>query len=115
AHSKRLDLPALARRADLPFAAVGRPELVRKDWIKPGATVMDVGINPITREGKAQIVGDVPFEEVSGLAGAITPVPGGVGPMTIACLLVNTLGAACTQAGVAPPSVGNAATKLNHA
>jgi methylenetetrahydrofolate dehydrogenase (NADP+) / methenyltetrahydrofolate cyclohydrolase len=94
AHSKSSDLPALARRADLVFAAVGRPEFVRKDWVKPGATVIDVGINRIIREGKPQIVGDVAFEEACGVAGAITPVPGGVGPMTIACLLVNTLRAA---------------------
>jgi methylenetetrahydrofolate dehydrogenase (NADP+)/methenyltetrahydrofolate cyclohydrolase len=95
AHSKSSDLPALARRADLLFAAVGRPELVRKDWIKPGATVIDVGINRITRDGEARTVGDVAFEEASAIAGAITPVPGGVGPMTIACLLINTVRAAC--------------------
>jgi methylenetetrahydrofolate dehydrogenase (NADP+) / methenyltetrahydrofolate cyclohydrolase len=95
AHSKSSDLPALARRADLLFAAAGRPELVRKDWLKPGATVIDVGINRIIREGRPKIVGDVAFEEASDVAGAITPVPGGVGPMTIACLLVNTLRAAC--------------------
>jgi methylenetetrahydrofolate dehydrogenase (NADP+) / methenyltetrahydrofolate cyclohydrolase len=103
AHSKSADLPALARRADLLFAAVGRPELVRKDWIKRGAVVIDVGINRIMREGKAQIVGDVAFEEVSGVAGAITPVPGGVGPMTIACLLVNTLRAACAIPALPSP------------
>jgi methylenetetrahydrofolate dehydrogenase (NADP+) / methenyltetrahydrofolate cyclohydrolase len=95
AHSKSSHLPALARRADLLFAAVGRPELIRKDWIKPGATVIDVGINRISRDGKPQIVGDVAFEEASSVAGAITPVPGGVGPMTIAYLLVNTLRATC--------------------
>jgi methylenetetrahydrofolate dehydrogenase (NADP+) / methenyltetrahydrofolate cyclohydrolase len=103
AHSKSSDLPTLARRADLLFAAVGRPELVRKDWIKPGATVIDVGINRIIREGKPQIVGDVAFEEVSRVAGAITPVPGGVGPMTIACLLVNTLKAACAISALPSP------------
>jgi methylenetetrahydrofolate dehydrogenase (NADP+) / methenyltetrahydrofolate cyclohydrolase len=95
AHSKSPDLPALARRADILFAAVGRPELVRKDWIKPGATVIDVGINRIMRDGKPRIIGDVAFEEASSVAGAITPAPGGVGPMTIACLLVNTVRAAC--------------------
>jgi methylenetetrahydrofolate dehydrogenase (NADP+) / methenyltetrahydrofolate cyclohydrolase len=103
AHSKSSDLPALARRADLLFAAVGRPELVRKDWIKPGAIVIDVGINRIMQEGKPRIVGDVAFEEVSSVAGAITPVPGGVGPMTIACLLVNTLRAACAHSGLSSP------------
>jgi methylenetetrahydrofolate dehydrogenase (NADP+) / methenyltetrahydrofolate cyclohydrolase len=103
AHSKSNDLPALARRADLLFAAVGRPELVRKDWIKPGATVIDVGINRITRDGKPQIVGDVAFEEASGVAGAITPVPGGVGPMTIACLLINTVRAACALSTLPSP------------
>ena len=103
AHSKSSDLPALARRADLVFAAVGRPELVRKDWIKPGATVIDVGINRIMREGKPRIVGDVAFEEVSSVAGAITPVPGGVGPMTIACLLVNTVRAACALSALPSP------------
>jgi methylenetetrahydrofolate dehydrogenase (NADP+) / methenyltetrahydrofolate cyclohydrolase len=103
AHSKSSDLPALARCADLLFAAVGRPELVRKDWIKPGAIVIDVGINRIMREGKPRIVGDVAFEEASSVAGAITPVPGGVGPMTIACLLVNTVRAACAHSGLPPP------------
>jgi methylenetetrahydrofolate dehydrogenase (NADP+) / methenyltetrahydrofolate cyclohydrolase len=103
AHSKSPDLPALARRADLLFAAVGRPELVRKHWIKTGATVIDVGINRIIRKGKPEIVGDVAFEEASGVAGAITPVPGGVGPMTIACLLVNTLKAACAFSALASP------------
>jgi methylenetetrahydrofolate dehydrogenase (NADP+) / methenyltetrahydrofolate cyclohydrolase len=105
AHSKSSDLPALARRADLLFAAVGRPELVRKDWIKPGATVIDVGINRITRDGKPQIVGDVVFEEVSSVAGAITPVPGGVGPMTIACLLANTVRATCGLSALLPPGL----------
>jgi methylenetetrahydrofolate dehydrogenase (NADP+) / methenyltetrahydrofolate cyclohydrolase len=105
AHSKSSDLPALARRADLLFAAVGRPELVRKDWIKPGATVIDVGINRVMREGKPQIVGDVAFEEVSSVAGAITPVPGGVGPMTIACLLVNTVKAACALSALPSPRI----------
>jgi methylenetetrahydrofolate dehydrogenase (NADP+)/methenyltetrahydrofolate cyclohydrolase len=102
AHSKTRDLPAVCRRADVLVAAVGRPELVRGDWIKPGATVIDVGINRVeSADGKARIVGDVAFEEAAKIAGAITPVPGGVGPMTIACLLLNTLRAACAQRGVA--------------
>jgi len=105
AHSRSSDLPTLARRADLLIAAVGRPEMVRKDWIKPGATVIDVGINRVTREGESQIVGDVAFEEASGVAAAITPVPGGVGPMTIACLLVNTLRAACALSALPPPKL----------
>jgi methylenetetrahydrofolate dehydrogenase (NADP+) / methenyltetrahydrofolate cyclohydrolase len=103
AHSKSSDLPALARRADLLFAAVGRPELVRKEWIKRGATVIDVGINRVTRDGEPHIVGDVAFEEASSVAGAITPVPGGVGPMTIACLLANTVRAACAQSALPFP------------
>jgi methylenetetrahydrofolate dehydrogenase (NADP+) / methenyltetrahydrofolate cyclohydrolase len=94
AHSKTRDLPAVSRRADLLFAAIGRPELVRGDWIKPGATVIDVGINRVMRGDKPRIVGDVAFEEARQVAGAITPVPGGVGPMTIACLLANTVRAA---------------------
>jgi methylenetetrahydrofolate dehydrogenase (NADP+)/methenyltetrahydrofolate cyclohydrolase len=95
AHSKTRDLPAVVRRADLVIAAVGRPEMVRGDWIKPGAVVIDVGINRVPSEGgKSRLVGDVAFAEASLVAGAITPVPGGVGPMTIACLLKNTLVAA---------------------
>jgi methylenetetrahydrofolate dehydrogenase (NADP+)/methenyltetrahydrofolate cyclohydrolase len=95
AHSKTRDLAAVARRADLLVAAVGRPEMVRGDWIKPGAIVIDVGINRVVQpDGKARLVGDVAFEEAKAVAGAITPVPGGVGPMTIACLLQNTLQAA---------------------
>jgi methylenetetrahydrofolate dehydrogenase (NADP+)/methenyltetrahydrofolate cyclohydrolase len=90
AHSKSRDLPALCRAADILIAAVGRPEMIRGDWIKPGATVIDVGINRITEAGSTRLVGDVDFAE-AGHAGAITPVPGGVGPMTIACLLQNTL------------------------
>jgi methylenetetrahydrofolate dehydrogenase (NADP+)/methenyltetrahydrofolate cyclohydrolase len=97
AHSKTRDLPAVARRADILIAAVGRIEMVRGDWVKPGATVIDVGINRVTGpDGKARLVGDVAFEEARAVAGAITPVPGGVGPMTIACLLQNTLQAAET-------------------
>ncbi len=95
AHSKTRDLPAVARRADLLVAAIGRAQTVRGDWIKPGATVIDVGINRIpASDGKSRIVGDVAFAEAREVAGAITPVPGGVGPMTIACLLENTLRAA---------------------
>ncbi len=103
AHSRTRDLPGVVRQADIVVAAVGRPEMVRGDWIKPGATVIDVGINRIERDGKNKLVGDVCFEEAVKVAGAITPVPGGVGPMTIACLLVNTVTAACRQHGVAEP------------
>jgi methylenetetrahydrofolate dehydrogenase (NADP+)/methenyltetrahydrofolate cyclohydrolase len=95
AHSRTRDLPAVARTADVLIAAVGRPEMIKGDWIKPGATVIDVGINRIDAgDGKTQLVGDVAFDEAVRVAGAITPVPGGVGPMTIACLLKNTLTAA---------------------
>jgi len=98
AHSRTRDLPAVCRRADILIGAVGRPEMIRGDWIKPGATVIDVGINRITgADGKGRLVGDVAFAEAQGIAGAITPVPGGVGPMTIACLLANTLTAARRQ------------------
>jgi methylenetetrahydrofolate dehydrogenase (NADP+)/methenyltetrahydrofolate cyclohydrolase len=106
AHSKTRDLPAVCRRADILFAAVGRPEMVRGDWIKPGATVIDVGINRIAgADGKSRIVGDVAFAQAAEVAGAITPVPGGVGPMTIACLLVNTVRAACAIEGLPAPAV----------
>jgi len=106
AHSRSRDLPQLCRRADLVYAAVGRPEMVKRDWIKPGATVIDVGINRIPRDdGKTRLVGDVAYAEVSEVAGAITPVPGGVGQMTVACLLVNTLRAACAIAGLPKPAV----------
>jgi methylenetetrahydrofolate dehydrogenase (NADP+) / methenyltetrahydrofolate cyclohydrolase len=103
AHSRTKDLPQVVRRADIVVAAVGRPEMVKADWIKPGATVIDVGINrvPAAEEGKTRLVGDVDFAEVSEVAGAITPVPGGVGPMTIAVLLRNALVAAHRNAGVA--------------
>jgi methylenetetrahydrofolate dehydrogenase (NADP+)/methenyltetrahydrofolate cyclohydrolase len=95
AHSRTRDLPAVCRRADILITAMGRPETVRGDWIKPGATVIDVGINRVAGEGgKSRLVGDVAFAEGVRVAGAITPVPGGVGPMTIACLLGNTLQAA---------------------
>jgi methylenetetrahydrofolate dehydrogenase (NADP+)/methenyltetrahydrofolate cyclohydrolase len=107
AHSKTRDLPDVCRRADLLFAAVGRPEFVRGDWVKPGAIVIDVGINRIEgADGKRKLVGDVAFAEAAVRASAITPVPGGVGPMTIACLLLNTLFAACAQAGLPPPKIG---------
>lgn len=100
AHSRTKDLPALCKTADILVAAVGKPELVKADWVKPGAIVIDVGINRLLDEDeKPRIVGDVAFLEVSEIAGAITPVPGGVGPMTIACLLLNTLKAACLKYG----------------
>ncbi len=108
AHSRTRDLPAVCRRADILVAAVGRPEMIRGDWIKPGAAVIDVGINRVPKEGedgKYRLVGDVCFSEAQDVAGAITPVPGGVGPMTIACLLRNALVAACRQAGIAPPAL----------
>jgi methylenetetrahydrofolate dehydrogenase (NADP+)/methenyltetrahydrofolate cyclohydrolase len=106
AHSKTRELPALCRGKDLLFAAIGRPELVKGDWIKPGATVIDVGINRVAgADGKSRIVGDVAFDEARAVAGAITPVPGGVGPMTIACLLVNTLRAACAARALPAPGV----------
>jgi methylenetetrahydrofolate dehydrogenase (NADP+)/methenyltetrahydrofolate cyclohydrolase len=100
AHSRTRDLPGWCRRADLLIAAIGRPEMVRGDFIKPGATVIDVGINRVPgKDGKSRIVGDVAFAEAAQVAGAITPVPGGVGPMTIACLLYNTLAAARARRG----------------
>ena len=106
AHSKTDDLPSVCRRAGLLVAAIGCPEMVRGDWIKPGATVIDVGINRVPGEnGKSRIVGDVAYAEAANSAGAITPVPGGVGPMTIACLLLNTLRAACAQKGLPSPKV----------
>ena len=102
AHSRTRDLAAVARRADILIAAVGRAEMVRGDWIKPGATVIDVGINRVTgADGKNRLVGDVAFADACEVAGHITPVPGGVGPMTIACLLKNTLDAARNAHGVA--------------
>jgi methylenetetrahydrofolate dehydrogenase (NADP+)/methenyltetrahydrofolate cyclohydrolase len=106
AHSRSRDLAAVCRRADVLVAAVGRAEMVRGDWIKPGACVIDVGINrvPASEPGKTRLVGDVAFAEARQIAGAITPVPGGVGPMTIACLLRNTLIAACRQNAIAPPA-----------
>lgn len=107
AHSRTKDLPDVVRRADIVVAAVGRPEMVPGDWIKPGATVIDVGINridaPEKGEGKTRLVGDCHYESCAAVAGAITPVPGGVGPMTIACLLANTLTACCRANNIAEP------------
>src|SRR3981189_1925836 len=106
AHSRSRDPPQLCARADLVYAAVGKPEMVRGDWIKPGATVIDVGINRLPEaDGKTRLVGDVAFAEALNVAGAITPVPGGVGQMTVACLLVNTLRAACAIHGLPAPGV----------
>lgn len=106
AHSRTKDLPGVCRGADLLIAAVGRPEMIKGDWVKPGACVIDVGINRIDGEnGKTRLVGDVDFDSASKVAGSITPVPGGVGPMTIACLLRSTVIAACAQAGVAAPEL----------
>lgn len=106
AHSRTRDLADECRRADILVAAVGQAQMVKGDWIKPGATVIDVGINRIpTPDGKGRLVGDVEFDSAVEMAGAITPVPGGVGPMTIACLLLNTLTAACRQYGIAAPEV----------
>jgi len=103
AHSRTKDLAEVCRRADILVAAVGRPEMIPGDWVKPGATVIDVGINRIERDGKGKLVGDVHFASAVEVAGAITPVPGGVGPMTIACLLANTLTACCRANGLAEP------------
>ena len=105
AHSRTRDLAALCARADILVAAVGRAEMVRGSWIKPGATIIDVGINRIEVDGKNKLVGDVAYAEAAEIAGAITPVPGGVGPMTIACLLRNTVVAAALQAGLNPPAI----------
>ena len=103
AHSRTKDLAALCRSADILVAAVGRPEMITGDHVKPGATVIDVGINRIERDGKTKLVGDVHYASAAAVAGAITPVPGGVGPMTIACLLANTLTATCRANGLAEP------------
>lgn len=109
AHSRTKDLPEVCRRADILVAAVGRPEMVRGDWVKPGACVIDVGINridaPERGEGKTRLVGDVAYAEAAEVAGSITPVPGGVGPMTIACLLRNTVVAACLRRGLSSPGL----------
>jgi methylenetetrahydrofolate dehydrogenase (NADP+)/methenyltetrahydrofolate cyclohydrolase len=110
AHSKTKDLPAVCREADILVPAVGRPLMVKGDWVKPGAMVIDVGINrvpaPEKGEGKTRLVGDADYESCAEVAGQITPVPGGVGPMTIACLLVNTLYAACARRGWQAPEIG---------
>jgi methylenetetrahydrofolate dehydrogenase (NADP+)/methenyltetrahydrofolate cyclohydrolase len=107
AHSRTTDLPAVCREADILVAAVGRPRMIKADWVKPGATVIDVGINRVpfddpikAAEGRTKVVGDVAYKEVSKVAGAITPVPGGVGLMTVACLLANTVTAAKRIAGL---------------
>jgi len=104
AHSRSRDLPAICRNADILVAAVGRPEMIGAEFIKPGATVIDVGINRVERDGKSRLVGDVDYAAASGVAGAITPVPGGVGPMTIACLLANTVTACCRIHGLPDPA-----------
>lgn len=108
AHSRTKDLPALCKTADILVAAVGRPEMIKADWVKPGASVIDVGINridaPEKGEGKSRLVGDVAYAESAEVAGSITPVPGGVGPMTIAMLMANTLTSACRRAGVEAPT-----------
>lgn len=108
AHSRTKDIEALCRRADILVAAVGRPEMISADWVKPGASVIDVGINripaPERGEGKMRLVGDVDYASASEVAGAITPVPGGVGPMTIACLLANTVTACCRANGLEEPT-----------
>ena len=103
AHSRTRDLASVCRGADILVAAVGRPEMISGEYIKPGATVIDVGINRIDRDGKIRLVGDVQYASAAAVAGAITPVPGGVGPMTIACLLANTLTACCRANGLAEP------------
>jgi methylenetetrahydrofolate dehydrogenase (NADP+)/methenyltetrahydrofolate cyclohydrolase len=106
AHSRTRDLAEVCRRADILVAAVGRPEMIPGDWVKPGATVIDVGINRVPKDdgsGKTRLVGDVAYESAAAVAGAITPVPGGVGPMTIACLLANTVTACCRANGLAAP------------
>jgi len=105
AHSRSKDLPGLARRADILVAAIGKPEFVKADWVKPGAVVIDVGINRVDAgDGKTKLVGDVDYEAAKDVAGAITPVPGGVGAMTIVCLMHNTLIAACSQNGLPLPT-----------
>jgi methylenetetrahydrofolate dehydrogenase (NADP+)/methenyltetrahydrofolate cyclohydrolase len=105
-HSRSRDIPAILRRAAILVAAVGRPQFVRGDWLKPGVVIIDVGINRVeVAGGKPKLVGDVAFAEAQGIAAAITPVPGGVGPMTIACLLRNTLIAACRRRGRAEPEI----------
>jgi len=107
AHSKSRDIEAICRRADILIAASGQPTLIKAGWIKPGATVIDVGTNRVIgTDGAPRLVGDVDFPAVKNVAGAITPVPGGVGPMTIACLLQNTVIAACRRRGLPDPDLG---------
>jgi methylenetetrahydrofolate dehydrogenase (NADP+)/methenyltetrahydrofolate cyclohydrolase len=108
AHSRTKDLPGLCRSADILVAAVGRPEMIKGDWVKPGATVIDVGINrlPADANGKARLVGDVAYDEAAANAGSITPVPGGVGPMTIALLMANTVISASRAAGRKADALG---------
>ena len=104
-HSRTRDLAEVCRQADILVAAVGQKEMIRGTWVKPGATVIDVGINRIpTAAGKSRLIGDVAFDEAAARAGAITPVPGGVGPMTVACLLANTVTAACRQKDLPVPA-----------
>ncbi len=106
-HSKSKVASVMCRRADILIAATGQPKMVKANWVKPGATVIDVGINPVADpEGRSRVVGDVDYASVRAVAGAITPVPGGVGPMTIACLLLNTLLAACRRRGIPNPYLG---------
>ena len=106
AHSRTRDLPDVARRADILVAAIGQPLFVKGDWVKPGATVIDVGINRVDAgDGKTKIIGDVDYDAATKHAGAITPVPGGVGAMTIVCLMHNTLIAACVQNGLPIPNL----------
>ena len=104
AHSRTRDLPSVVRQADLIVAAVGRASMIKGDWIKPGATVIDVGINRIEENGKSRLVGDIDFDSVRAVAGAVTPVPGGVGPMTIACLIENALRACAAQNRITLPT-----------
>src|SRR6266576_3626040 len=103
-HSKSRDLSVICRRADILVAAIGRPQMVKADWLKPGAAVIDVGINRVATADGARLVGDVDFAAARQVAGAITPVPGGVGPMTIACLLRNTVLTACRRRGLPDPA-----------
>jgi methylenetetrahydrofolate dehydrogenase (NADP+)/methenyltetrahydrofolate cyclohydrolase len=106
AHSRTTDLPSVARMADILVVAVGQPEMVKADWVKPGTAVMDVGMNRIpTAEGKTRLTGDVDYDAVYPKASVITPVPGGIGPMTVACLLANTLTATCRQHGIDEPAI----------
>jgi methylenetetrahydrofolate dehydrogenase (NADP+)/methenyltetrahydrofolate cyclohydrolase len=104
-HTKSRDIPGICRRADILIAAAGRPAMVKADWIKPGATVIDVGTNRVATPDGVRLVGDVDFTAARKVAGAITPVPGGVGPMTIACLLQNTVLAACRRRGLPDPAL----------